>query len=761
MTGRRVSLSSDLLQAALALPEETTAPADLRGSIAAAIMVTPQRPAPVRARIAAAFTVLPRPVRLAISALLLAALLVGLAAVGALLFPRPGVLGDSSTFRGDVARTGVVVGPGPGAKMSIGFRTTLGGQIVSSPAVVDRMAYIGAIDGTFRAFDLDRGREAWTAEVNVAWSSPSVAGDLVIVGSEDRELVALDRHTGAFAWRVPLDAFAAGSPAIHDGRIYVATSSEQSRGRSIPGATGKIVAIDLASHEILWQEDLPGPSTRSIAAQDSILVVPTDVGIAVAFDTGTGRELWRFSTEAFTDTPVIGGDTVYLAGLDLEGTRGSLWAVDLRSGAKLWPHTRPSGQTIPAPVVHADSGVVHAGTVDGDVVALRAIDGAVVWTRHVGAEIASSPTRAGDILYVATNAEIFAMDAGTGDVLGTLAIDGIPFSPAVAGGYLVLGTQAGTLYAIVREEDRPSATRAVSTADSPSARPSATGPITTPSLRSAPAPLVPVWEKASEDLTLGGPHYLNIAPDGRLWIADSTRDRFVIVDPDGSLVDTWQPTGEAALDLVQPDNDGWGAVAFLPDGGFVVTDTNHQRILRFDAARNLIGSSGTFGPGPNQFISPFGVTVGPDGLIYVVDDPSCRVQIFDQGGRYLRTVAGGSDIADRCTNNVVIQRDGTVYLPNGGRGSPWRITAFGPDGQILRQIGEGFLREPVMLAAGRNGELYATDSTDMLHLFSSDGELIASWSGRGLELAVIGPTGEVYATGPEGAIRRFAFPSGP
>ena len=373
MTGRRVSLSSDLLQAALALPEETTAPADLRGSIAAAIMVTPQRPAPVRARIAATFTLLPRPVRLAISALLLAALLVGLTAVGALLFPRPGVLGDSSTFRGDVARTGVVVGPGPGAKMSIGFRTTLGGQIVSSPAVVDRMAYIGATDGTFRAFDLDRGREAWTAEVNVAWSSPSVAGDLVIVGSEDRELVALDRHTGAFAWRVPLDAFAAGSPAIHDGRIYVATSSEQSRGRSIPGATGKIVAIDLASHEILWQEDLPGPSTRSIAAQDSILVVPTDVGIAVAFDTGTGRELWRFSTEAFTDTPVIGGDTVYLAGLDLEGTRGSLWAVDLMSGAKLWPHTRPSRQTIPAPVVHADSGVVHAGTVDGDVVALRAI----------------------------------------------------------------------------------------------------------------------------------------------------------------------------------------------------------------------------------------------------------------------------------------------------------------------------------------------------------------------------------------------------
>ena len=52
-----------------------------------------------------------------------------------------------------------------------------------------------------------------------------------------------------------------------------------------------------------------------------------------------------------------------------------------------------------------------------------------------------------------------------------------------------------------------------------------------------------------------------------------------------------------------------------------------------------------------------------------------------------------------------------------------------PDGTIVRQIGEGLLREPVLLASGPNGELYATDGPDRLHLFATTGDLISSWSG--------------------------------
>ena len=143
--------------------------------------------------------------------------------------------------------------------------------------------------------------------------------------------------------------------------------------------------------------------------------------------------------------------------------------------------------------------------------------------------------------------------------------------------------------------------------------------------------------------------------------------------------------------------------------------------------------------------------------MYVVDDSTCRVEVFEPEGVYLRTIAGGAAFADRCTNNVVVDPDANVYLASGGRGDPWRITVFGPDGSVTRRIGEGIFREPVLLAAGPTGQLYATDGTDRLHRLDARGALQASWSGIDVELAVIGPNDEVYASGSQGVVRRYSL----
>ena len=548
---------------------------------------------------------------------------------------------------------------------------------------------------------------------------------------------------------VGFGAFTAGGPTVAGDRLYVATSSASREARH-SGGDGQ----GLADRPGDPQRGLAGRLARPVNAVDrvggSILVVPTDVGIAVAFDATTGREVWRFATQAFTDTPVIAADKVFLAGLDPEGTRGALWAVDLESGREVWHHTRPSRQTIVAPAVDPATQIVYAGTVDGDVIALRVDDGTEVWTTRLGAEIAVSPTKAGDAVYVAASGGITALDATTGQVLGTVPIDGIPSSPAVADGYLVAGTQSGTLYVLARAGVVPVSTPAV----------------TSSIVREVPRQRRPLCRQSRHSARCGherkrsrvtAAFYMNIAPDGRVWIADSARGRFIILGADGTVADTWQPTGAAALDLVQPDNDHWGAVAFAADGGFFVADTDHQRILRFNADRALIGTWGSFGPGPGEFVSPFGITVGPDGLVYVVDDATCRVEIFDPTGVYLRTLAGGPEFVDRCTNTVIVDRDGQVYLASGGRGDPWRITVFGPDGSVIRRIGEGLLREPVLIAQGPNGEIYATDGTDRLHLFDASGTLKASWSGLDVELAVIGAEREVYATGLAGVLRRYSL----
>ena len=746
-------LTDELLREAIAVSPAAKAPADLRQAVIDRVVATPQRAPSRGVRLSVGLGSAPRHVRIAVAFMLLAAIVVAAAAVGSVLLHeinRP--LAESLTYRGDAARTGTSSATGPGGSMAARWEILLPDQIVTSPAVAEGTAYVPVLDGSLRAFDLEDGRPGWRADIGATFSSPSIAGNLILLGTDSRELVAVDRNAGDVVWRLPLDGFAAGSPAVVGTRAFVTTSSDEPRGRHDARATGSILAVDIPTQTIVWQEALPGPSTQSVAAAGSTVVAPTDSGIAVAFDQATGSERWRVSTAVSMDTPVITGDTVLLAGLDLEGTRGELFAVELETGRPRWHHRRPRGQTMFAPAVDAANGQVFVGCVDGEVVALRIADGTVAWAATVGQQVAASPALASGTLYVPTLGGIVTVDTGARSAVGLFATTGIPFTPAVAHTALLAGTTSGSLYQLV----------ASGFASSPlplaSAGPMRSPPEASPSGPPIPRPLTEIWQRTAADLGLDGWFFMSGAPDGTLWIADSPRNRFVIVDPDGRVVDTWQPTGEAALDLVQPDADRWGAVAFMHDGGFVVTDTNHQRVLRFDAERRLVATWGGFGSDPGHFISPFGIAVGPDGLVYVVDDPTCRVQVFETSGAFLRTVAGTPELQNTCTNNVIVDAAGRVYLASGGRGVPWRIGVYERDRNAAQVIGEGLFREPVVLAPGPGGAIYATDGTDRLHLIGPDGTTVGSWSGTDLELAVIGPGAEIYATSTSGVLRRYEVP---
>jgi len=135
-----------------------------------------------------------------------------------------------------------------------------------------------------------------------------------------------------------------------------------------------------------------------------------------------------------------------------------------------------------------------------------------------------------------------------------------------------------------------------------------------------------------------------LAPDGALYIADRNHS-IRRVASDGTIT-TVAGTGDDGF-----SGDGgpateaelWGTldVAVGPDGDLYIADTFHHRIRRVASDGTIstvagtgdTGFSGDGGPGNKARLSyPQGVTVGPEGHIYIADTSNHRVRRLDSGG---------------------------------------------------------------------------------------------------------------------------------
>src|SRR5262249_19542341 len=97
-------------------------------------------------------------------------------------------------------------------------------------------------------------------------------------------------------------------------------------------------------------------------------------------------------------------------------------------------------------------GFVYAGSYEGQVLALDATTGTLVWTRQIpNSGITSSPAVANGVVYVGaggTNDDLYAFDAMTGGLLWTGATGGaINSSPAVVNATVYVGSDDHDVYA--------------------------------------------------------------------------------------------------------------------------------------------------------------------------------------------------------------------------------------------------------------------------------------------------------------------------
>jgi len=204
-------------------------------------------------------------------------------------------------------------------------------------------------------------------------------------------------------------------PALRDGRLYVAD------------AEGRIVALDADTGQILWERETGLPFSGGPEVNAKYILLGSSDGDLVACSVRDGAELWNTHLGSeILSVPRIAGPSVIVHTLD-----DSVHALDLDSGERLWKYNYPiptltlRGSSMPA--ITADSVIV--GISGGKLVNLELQDGLPRWETTVTlprgrselariADIDADPIIVAGIVYVATyNGDLAAVDAATGSVL--------------------------------------------------------------------------------------------------------------------------------------------------------------------------------------------------------------------------------------------------------------------------------------------------------------------------------------------------------
>jgi RHS repeat-associated protein len=272
---------------------------------------------------------------------------------------------------------------------------------------------------------------------------------------------------------------------------------------------------------------------------------------------------------------------------------------------------------------------------------------------------------------------------------------------------------------------------------------------------------------------LAVPSGLAVAADGSVYIAEGVGQRVRKVLPNGTITTiVGSLNGQNCGGNTNPCGDGGPALSALlsspagialgPDGALYIADRGSSRIRKVDtngiivtiAGTGVAAFTGDGGPATQATLnSPYGVSVGPDGLVYICDTGNSRVRRIGADG-IITTIVGGPIIP-----GVAIGDGGPASQAE--LNSPYRVT-FGSDGSMyIVDRGQGRIRR-----IGADGIISTVAGTGKISSYGGDGGQAALADLNGPGDIAIAADGSFYIAdqgnlrvrlvGPEGVISTFA-----
>jgi DNA-binding beta-propeller fold protein YncE len=196
----------------------------------------------------------------------------------------------------------------------------------------------------------------------------------------------------------------------------------------------------------------------------------------------------------------------------------------------------------------------------------------------------------------------------------------------------------------------------------------------------------------------------------RLLVADDQNHRLVVTDTGGRVLKNVGAGGTRPGELNFP----YG-VAADPAGRVFVADNMNHRVVRFSGAPEYPykGRWGSYGTGPGQLAYPRGLAVDAQGQVYVTNTGNDRIEVFDRGGRYVRSfgTSGRGSGQFNAPTGVAADAQGFRAVTDAVNG---RLVLLAPDGSVVTSWGSPapgptILPRPVGVVFDAAGNAYALD----------------------------------------------------
>jgi len=258
---------------------------------------------------------------------------------------------------------------------------------------------------------------------------------------------------------------------------------------------------------------------------------------------------------------------------------------------------------------------------------------------------------------------------------------------------------------------------------------------------------IDVWGEVDSEVQFArtesglGPTGIATGPDGLVYVADTWNHRIVVLNASGQLIrEIGSPPDSAGNRQAVDTTDDPAAVetetgfffgprdVAVSEEEIYVVDTGNERIQVFAPDGTFKRVWGGYGTGPDQFIEPVGIAIGPNGLIWVADSGNARVSVFTPMGapvqRFTVEAWPAPDPAGARPSfqpYLSFDQNGLLYVTSAQSGS---VEVYNRDGTFIEPITDvdgDTLEQPIGISATANGDLLITDiESSKVHRYTPD-----------------------------------------